>query len=265
LKPALWLVLALSVASCGCARDGMLRPGRGEMEAPASQQPVVGEAQRRARIHTDLGMAYYETARLAVALEEARKAIESDPAYAPGYSLLGLVHMDLGEGAQAEGYFRQALVLAPGDPETSNNFGWFLCTQKREREGIEHLMTAVKNPLYATPGKPYTNAGLCALKMGDDTAAESYFKRAAQADGRNAQAIFHLANLNFKRGNYYDARRLIGTVQELKEPNAQSLWLALRIERKLGDRSAEGRLANRLRHDFAGTREQQLLDLGQFE
>jgi type IV pilus assembly protein PilF len=191
--------------------------------------------------------------------------VDADPSYAPAYNLRGLVHMYLLEPQQAEESFRKAMSLAPADPETNNSFGWFLCTQGREKEGMEHLMTSVKNPLYATPTKPYTNAGLCALRLKDDAAAEAYFKRALAADGRNVQALYQLADLNYRHGNYYDAQTLIRAVHEQQQPNSESLWLALRIERKLGDRLAEAKYASQLRRNFAGSKEQQLLSRGQYE
>ena len=230
-----------------------------------SQQPAVGDAQTRAKAHTDLGMLYYQGAQIGVALEEAHSAISADPGYAPAYNLQGLIHMYLQEVQLADGAFQHALSLAPNDPETNNNYGWFLCTNGREKEGIPHFLTAVKNPLYATPTKPYTNAGLCLLRLHADGEAEEYFKKAVTADRGNAQALYHLANLSYKRGDLRDARRYIGAVHDLTEPTAESLWLALRIERKLGDRQTEARYASQLRRNFSGTKEAEALTEGRFE
>jgi type IV pilus assembly protein PilF len=262
LKRMTWLALASVILLAGCTQTAV----REDTSAvPVSEQPAVGEAQKRAKVHTDLGLAYYDSKGMAIALEEARKAIAADAGYSPAYNLLALVHMYLMENGLAEQAFRKALSIAPNDPETNNNYGWFLCTSGREKEGIERLMSAVKNPLYATPTKPFTNAGLCSLRLKDETAAAEYFKRAAAADERNAQALYHLASLSFQRGDFLEAQRLISAVHDVQEPNAESLWLALRIERKLGDQAAESKFANQLRKGFAGSKEQQMLIRGQFE
>lgn len=257
-------VILAALVLAGCVQNAARQESM-DAQPPVSQQPAVGEAQTRAKVHTDLGSAYFGTGRVAIALEESSKALDADPSYAPAYNLRGLIHMYLLEHQQADESFRKAISLAPADPETNNSYGWFLCTQGREKEGIEHLMTSVKNPLYATPTKPYTNAGLCSLRLKDDAAAEEYFKRAVAADGRNVQALYHLASLNYKRGNYYDAQNLIGAVHDQQQPNSESLWLALRIERKLGDRLAEAKFASQLRRNFTGSKEQQLLSRGQYE
>jgi hypothetical protein len=47
------------------------------------------------------------------------------------------------------------------------------------------------------------------------------------------------------------------------EPNAESLWLGVRIERKIGDRQAENGHASQLRRKFAGTPEHQALLAGE--
>lgn len=247
----------------GCAGFQSNRPPpQPELPTP---QAKVGDARTRAKAHTDLGMIYFQGGRMAVALEEARIALEADSGYAPAYNLRGLVRMNLRENAPAQSDFEQALRLAPNDPEINNNFGWFLCTLGREQDGIRHLMTAAKNPLYNTPTRPYTNAGLCAMRLKDAAAAEEYFRQAVIADGGNAQALYQLADLRYRRGDYAEAQRFVAEVNRLIEPTAESVWLALRIERRLGDRQAEAAFASRLRRNFSGSREYQALMQGQFD
>jgi type IV pilus assembly protein PilF len=51
----------------------------------------------------------------------------------------------------------------------------------------------------------------------------------------------------------------------LAQPTAASLWLALRIERRLGSRTAELSYANQLRRRFPDSPEYQALQRGQYE
>ena len=51
----------------------------------------------------------------------------------------------------------------------------------------------------------------------------------------------------------------------MMEPNAESLWLGVRIERKIGDRQAEASYSSQLRRKFAGTPEHQALLQGKYE
>jgi type IV pilus assembly protein PilF len=262
LRATLALTCALvSIAMTACVGN----PPATQVDQPVSQQTAVGDVRKRAKAHTDLGSAYLGDSRLAVALDEARVAISADPGYAPAYNLIGLVHMYLQENALAEENFDRALHLAPGDAEINNNFGWFLCQTGRERRSIAYFQTALKSPLYETPAKPLTNAGICSLRVNDDKAAESFLTNALRADNTSPSARYWLADLLYRQNRLGEARMHIGELVRLSEPEAQSIWLALRIEHKLGDRDAEARYSSQLRRKFSGTPEHQKLLQGQYE
>jgi type IV pilus assembly protein PilF len=203
--------------------------------------------------------------RYAIAMEEARIALSADSNYAPAYNLLGLTHMVLNEPRLAEDNFDMAMRLAPRDPEISNNFGWFLCQNGREQRSISYFMAAGKNPLYTAPTKPYTNAGICALRMKDDKAAEEYLSTALRLSPTNTQALFWLADIAYRKGRYNEARQLTTDIEKMIEPTAEVIWLALRLERKLGNREAEARYASQLRRRFVGSPEQRLLSQGNYD
>ena len=240
--------------------------GAGEGAKPATLgQPATSEQQQRAKNHIELGSLYYLEGRSAIALEEARLALASDPDYAPAFNLLAMTHMLLNEPRLAEENFQKAMRLAPGDPEISNNYGWFLCQNGREQQSIAHFMAAAKNPLYTAPTKAYTNAGICAQKMKDDKAAEDYLLTALRLVPANTLALFSLAEMQYRQARYVAAKQWVADIERMIEPNAEVLWLALSIERKLGSREAETRYANQLRRRFPGSPEQRLLGQGQFE
>jgi type IV pilus assembly protein PilF len=225
----------------------------------------VGDPRNRARIHTELASAYFERGNMGVALEELRIALAADPNYAPAYNVLGLVHMDLRENAVAQQHFERGLQLAPNDPDINNNYGWFLCQTGREVKSIAYFLAALKNPLYNNPARSYVNAGLCSMKGNNESDAIDYFGRALRSEPDNVPALLNLATVQYKRGQQEIARGLVGRVNRLMEPTAESLWLSLRIERKLGDRAAENALAVQLRRRFPGSPEYDNLLKGKFE
>lgn len=255
--------LGLIIVLAGCTTTGS-GSGQGAQQA-VSAQPAASDQQQRAKVHTELGSLYLLDGRSAVALEEARIALSVDSNYAPAYNLLGLTHMMLNEPRLAEENFQQALRLAPGDPEISNNYGWFLCQNGREQASINYFMAAAKNPLYASPTKPYTNAGICAFQVKNDKAAQDYLSTALRLAPGNTQALMGLAAVAYRQGRYTEARQWTTDIEKLMEPTAEVLWMALRIERKLGNREAEARYAAQLRRRFPGSAEQRLLTQGQYE
>lgn len=263
IRPHLSLaMLLLPFLLAGCAGSG---PAGSGAEQPISQQPATSDTRQRAKVHTELGSLYLQDGRFAVALEEARIALSIDPGYAPAYSLLGLTHMLLSETKLAEENFDRALRIAPGDPEINNNFGWFLCQSGREQRSLEFFLKAARNPLYATPTKPWTNAGVCSIRLKDDKAAEEHLIRARRLDPGNTQAVYWLGDIAYRQGRLVEARQLVSELDRMMDPTPETIWLALRIERKLGNREAELRHATQIRRRFQNSPEFVRLSKGQYE
>src|SRR5436305_15047287 len=87
--------------------------------------------------------------------------------------------------------------------------------------------------------------------------AEEFFQRALKLDPDEPAALLQLGQIRYRQGNIGDARKLVSRYNKLVSPSSESLWLALRVERKLGERVAEQRYANKLRRHFPGSREYQ--------
>ena len=218
-----------------------------------------------ARIRTELGFNYFLRGQMAVALEEIRSALDSNRNYAPAYNVLGLIHMDLGENAKAEEAFKRAIAITPSDPDSLNNYGWFLCQNRRERESIGQFLLALKDPLYSTPFKPYLNAGICSQRIGDDVAAEDYFRKSFSLDPANPATTLQLGELHLRRNELEKARFYSDRIVKSFEPSADAIWLALRIERKAGDRASEASYASQLRRRFPNSPQSLRMQQGQFE
>jgi len=202
---------------------------------------------------------------MGVALDELRQATNADPSYAQAYSLLGLVHMELRETREAESSFERALRLSPNDGDINHNFGWFLCQNSREKESIRYFLQALRNPLYASPWRTYSAAGLCSLRVNNVKDAEEFFQRALKLDPDEPSSLLQLGQIRYRQGNIDDARKLVSRYNKLVAPSSESLWLALRIERKLGERVAEQNYASQLRRRFPGSREYQSLQRGEYD
>ena len=70
--------------------------------------------------------------------------------------------------------------------------------------------------------------------------------------------------MSFSRGDYAGAKSYFMRFVQGGKPNltAENLWLAVRIERKLGDRNSEESYALQLRKRFPDSRETQLMLYG---
>jgi type IV pilus assembly protein PilF len=224
----------------------------------------VGEPRNRAKLHTDLASLYYSAGNYGVALEELRRAQTADSSYATTHGMFGLVYMELKENARAEASFERALRLSPNDSDINHNYGWFLCQTGREGASIKYFEQAIRNPLYATPSRSYSAAGQCSMKTSQKD-AEAYFERALKLEPDEPSALLQLGQIRYKQGNFGEARKLVGRHNKIVNPSAESLWLALRIERKLGERLQEQAFANQLRRRFPTSAEYQALQRGQYD
>jgi type IV pilus assembly protein PilF len=217
---------------CGCA-------GRSPDPAGYTPQSEDTDAQSRARIHSELAAGYLELGNYGVALQEATEALKSDPNFVAAHNVLGLAYMELRDDKSAEASFQRALRINSLDSDSNNNYGWFLCQRKREKDSIKYFLDALRNPLYTTPEKSWVNAGLCARQSGDQKNAEEYFQRAVKLRPNQSQALQNLADMAYGRRDFVGAKTYLSRVQrDAGLPSAEFLWLALRVERQLGDRNA---------------------------
>jgi type IV pilus assembly protein PilF len=255
-------VLALALAGCA----GI---GSESREAPTMDTGTivgeVGDARNRARLHAELGALYLSRGSMGVALEELRIAVAADPTYATAHSIFGLVYMDLKENQLAEQSFERALKLSPNDPDINHNYGWFLCQTRREQASIKFFLQAIRNPLYQSPSRSYSAAGECAFKGNDLKGAEDLLSRALKLDPDDAQALLRMGHIRYRQGDMEETRRLVARYNKLTSPSAESLWLGLRVERKLGQRVAENSFATQLRRRFPGSPEYQAMQRGEFD
>jgi type IV pilus assembly protein PilF len=259
LKLLLALLSLFALTACNTMNSGAPMP------QPVSQQSSDGDARNRARVHTELGYAYYEAKRMSQALDEARVAMGIDSGYPLAYNLLGLVYMDLRENAAAENAFQQALQLAPGDPDISNNYGWFLCQTRREKQSLNYFQTAAKNPLYSSPAVALTNGAQCAEKIGDTKSADEILARAVLLDPTNPRVLFLAADMAYQRGRFGEAKRRLSDLNRVAPLNAETVWLGLRIARKQADRNEEARYVALMRQRFSESAEFKKLSQGQYE
>lgn len=234
--------------------------------ADSSGQQTITRTLASAKVHTELAASYYERTQLGVALEELGKALKAEPDYAPAYNVRGLVNMALHEDRQAEEDFQHSLRLDNSNSDAHNNYGWFLCQRGKERDSIKHFMAALKNPLYATPEKSYLNAGVCSKKGGNTRDAEEFLQKALRLRPNMPEALLGLADMSFANGDYAGAKSYFMRFAQASEPaslTAENLWLAVRIERRLGDKNSEESYALQLRKRFPDSRETQLMLHGQ--
>lgn len=214
-------------------------------ELPTSSD--LTDKQKRAQNHLNLAINYYQQGQWKSALEGIKQALQLDPDSPDAYGVRALIYMEMNETSLAEENFLHAISLAPSSPDLSNNYGWFLCQNGRASQSIPYFDAAIKNRNYQSVVKAFNNAGACSLKLKNDAAAERYFLQAFQYEPSNSVTNANLAKIHYDRKDYEKARFYIDRVPKADELSADVLWIAIKVNHKLGDRDAETSLVTQLR------------------
>jgi type IV pilus assembly protein PilF len=258
MRPLLGLMFVVILAACAA------KPSEPDHDT-GTLIGEVGDPRNRAKLHTELASMYYSNGNLGVALEELRAAAKADANYAPAYGMYGLVYMQMKDQTRAEESFERALRLAPSDADINHNYGWFLCQTGREPASVKYFLQAIRNPLYAMPWRSYSAAGVCTMKMNQLKDAEAFFERALKFEPDEPASLVGLGQIRYRQGNIGEARKLVTRYNKLVTPTSESLWLAVRIERRMGERLQEQAFANQLRRRYPDSREFQALQRGQYD
>jgi type IV pilus assembly protein PilF len=261
--PTRWSVrfAALVVAAAavgGCKTTTTVT--RSSDTAEVSGASAEGDPHRRAAVRLQLAGGYYQKGQVEIALKEVKEAIALDPGLASAYGLLGLIYMDLQQSDNAEDSFRRAMQLNPRDPDLNNDYGWFLCRTRRERESIAYFDKAAGDRLYTTPAMALQNAGICLIQIGDNQKGEKYLTRAFEADASSPVAKFQLAQLYLQTHRLDRATFYYELLAKSVDPNAQTLWLGTRIAHAKADATTQRRLGEELRTRFPNAPETALLN-----
>lgn len=257
-------VFALLLVLAGCATDAdhVQASTTGADLTTESDEP---EARKRARIRTELASGYFEQGQTAVALDEIKQAVSADPTYAPAYNLRGLTYLRLGEADLARESFRRALSLAPKDADIAHNLAWLLCQQRQYAEANALFNQVLTNRAYAGRAKSLMAQGVCLARAGDVTQAEGVLARSFEIDPANPVTSYSLAQLLFKRGELSSAQFYLRRLNSGSMANAETLWLGIKVEMKLGNQLGARQLGDQLKRRFPQAKELQAYERGAFD
>jgi len=267
LRGLMGVALVALLAGCVSTTTQTTRPvgstaGNGAEMVTASDE---GAGRRRARIRLELAIGYFEAGQTTVALDEVKQALLADPNSADAYNLRGLIYMRLDDAGLAEDSFRRAIALSPREPNTLHNYGWLLCQQKRYGDATQQFGAALAVPNYTDRAKTLMAQGVCQMQAGQRPEAERSLQQAYEIDAGNPVIGYNLALLLTQRDDWARAQFYIRRVNNSPSANAETLWLGIKIERKLNNRDAMSQLGGQLQRRFPQAREAMAYERGNFD
>lgn len=241
----LGLVLGLAVLG-GCAVPTE-PPRTGDIKTESDQT----NADRRAQARLELAAAYFGRNQLTTALDEVKLALQARPDLPEALNLRGLIYAALSEPALAEESFRRAMAQAPRDGDIQHNYGFFLCQQGRYAEADGLFARALSLPQYRSFPRTMLAQGVCQARSGQLGRADKTLSQAFELDPANLAVAYNLSDVLYRMGEYERARFYIRRVNQRRETaNAESLWLAARIENRLGNPGLVRQIGGDLRDRF---------------
>lgn len=254
----LWRVLAAVLATAllvACASAGK------DVTTASDEQ----DFQKRSRIRLELASAYFAQGQNVTALDEVKRAIAADPNLSAAYNLRGLIYASMSEDTLADESFRRALQIDGTDGSAMHNYAWFMCQRGRYDEAQAMFRQTLALPKYRDGMQTALAQGVCQARAGKLADAEKSLLGAYELDPGNPAIAMNLADVLYRRGELERARFYIRRVNNVAEyATAETLWLATRIENKMGNKAGVNDLGNQLRNRFPRSREAGLFERGLF-
>ncbi len=250
------------VSGCASRPDASSLTGSSTELVTDSDEP---DSRKRARIRLELAAGYFEQGQTTIALDELKQSLAADPAYADAYSLRGLIYMRLNDFRFAEESFKKALAINPRDANVTHNLGWLYCQQAKFPEAQQLFSQALASPQYGERAKTYRAQGLCQVRAGVPRDGEASLLKSYEFDAGNPVTAYNLATLLFQRGDFVRAQFYVRRLNNSELANAESLWLGVKVERRMENRDAMLQLAAQLVKRFPQSREAGAYQRGAFD
>ncbi len=158
--------------------------------------------------------------------------------------------MRMADYGLADASFQRALSINPASAEVKHNYGVLLCKQSRTEEALRMFGAAIATPGYSQRANTWMEQGVCQLQAGQKADAEQSFLRSYEIDPGNPVSGYNIGLLLFQRAEAVKAQFYMRRINNGDYATAESLWLGIKIERRLGNVEAVAQLGNQLRKRF---------------
>ena len=130
---------------------------------------------------------------------------------------------------------------------------------------MQSFQAALSVPTYRERAKTLMAQGVCEARSGDTAKAEATLLRSYELDAGSPLTGYNLAKLMYQRGEYTRAEFYVRRLNNSELANAESLWLGIRVARKLDNQQGMEQLASQLRRRFPESKELGLYKRGAFD
>jgi type IV pilus assembly protein PilF len=221
----------------------------------SSSHQGVSQNQDAAELNIQLGANYIANGEYQLADDKLKKAFKQDPQSSVARWTYAILQEKLNQPQAADHYYKEALRINPRDSRGQQNYASFLCRNGRYQEANKHFHKALSDPLFAKREATSLSAGVCAMEIPDYASAENYLQETLRLNSRNRVALYQLAKLHFKQDNFAKSQSYMRDFEDVSSHTAESLWLAYRTEKGLGNVRIAQSYAKLLTQQFPSSKE----------
>lgn len=211
------------------------------------QETDAGTHRKNADVLVELGQRYFARGEYEIALEKLQSALTIDPSSANAHTVIAILYETINDTEKAARHYRDSLRYGSDSGDVLNNYGSWLCRQRKYDEADAVFRKALADPFYESPESALANAGTCALAAGKFDSAENYLRQTLEARPDDRQALLGLAEIAFRQEDFMRARAFLQRADSQAPLGRTALELAIRIEEHLGDARSAAAYRERLR------------------
>lgn len=158
----MFLIITLAISCLGCA------------------QPTTKASHKAALLNVELGNKYLQQGQTELSKQKLVHALELAPKLPEAHTSIAYLYEMVGDINEAEKHHKVAIRYGSQKASFYNNYGTFLCRQKRFIEADSAYHAALKDKKYTKTSQIYENAAVCALQQKDVARAREYFNHAVK-------------------------------------------------------------------------------------
>ena len=202
---------------------------------------------KAAAINAELGVGYLQQGDIERAKMKLLMAQKQDPDSSVVAASIAYYYDKIGNPKEAERYYKRAYSLATEKGDAANNYGVFLCKQKKYTAAYNYFQKAIDDPNYVSTAQTYENLGLCHWEQNDTVVAKNYFLKALRIDPKLATSLLQMAQIGVNAKDWAAAENYLMQYTATGEQSPDAMWLGIQTAQALGDEEKAMNLAKRLK------------------
>jgi len=199
------LVISLGLLNFGCSSNS--NQEKIHISEENGPRTVVGENEdsfkkanyfEASKINAQLGVYYLDKGLYKRAKEKLLLSLKQYPEYGPNLTAMAYYYERTGDPKLADQYYTKAVKISNGNGYVLNNYGTFLCREKKYDQAIAYFNQAIQDKDYLNSGESYENAAMCAENMPNKKLAINYYEKALQKNPNLQNSLVRLIRLNYE-------------------------------------------------------------------